>query len=281
MAVRSYRPVTGGLSRRSKYQYPWMRQAGLTRRYTGPGRIGHDDAESLNSTRPRCRMVRASLEQVTQRQSAAASASLLGLLYFFSKRLLDIVGAGFLLVILSPLMLVIAITIWLDSGLPLIYRCQRIGRYGNPITVLKFRTMRDGSHSHLEELLTVDEERRLEYGINRKLRQDPRRTRVGIFLRRASLDELPQLVNVLVGQMSLIGPRPYFPDELRGRPEATELLSVRPGITGLWQVNGRSDRTFEERLLLETEYVQRRGFGMDLSIAARTVGAVVSGRGAY
>ncbi|HET7646597.1 MAG TPA: sugar transferase, partial [Candidatus Limnocylindria bacterium] len=125
------------------------------------------------------------------------------------------------------------------------------------------------------------EERRLEYGVNRKLRDDPRRTRVGIFLRRTSLDELPQLVNVLFGQMSLIGPRPYFIDELRGRPEADVLLRVRPGITGLWQVNGRSDRTFEERIRLETEYVQRRGWGLDATIAVRTIGAVISGRGAY
>ena len=141
--------------------------------------------------------------------------------------------------------------------------------------------MRDGSHGHLEELLTNDEERRLQYDLTRKLREDPRRTRTGVFLRRASLDELPQLANVLFGQMSLIGPRPYFVDELRGRPEATEVLSVRPGITGLWQVKGRSDLSFEERLVLETDYVQRRGFGLDASIAARTLGAVISGRGAY
>ncbi len=221
------------------------------------------------------------MEQISQRQTAAESASLSRLLYYFTKRIVDIIGSAALLILLSPLMLTIAVAIWLDSGLPILYRCQRLGRYGEPITVLKFRTMRDGSHRHLEELLTVDEERRLEYLVNRKLRDDPRRTRVGAFLRRASLDELPQLANVLFGQMSLIGPRPYFVDELRGRPEATELLSVRPGITGLWQVNGRSDRTFQERLLLETDYVRHRGFGLDLSIAARTFGAVVSGRGAY
>jgi undecaprenyl-phosphate galactose phosphotransferase len=141
--------------------------------------------------------------------------------------------------------------------------------------------MRNGSHGHLEELLSVDDERRMEYEASRKLRDDPRRTRVGMFLRRSSLDELPQLVNVLVGQMSLIGPRPYFSDELLGRPEAGDLLSVRPGITGLWQVNGRSDRTFEERVALEARYVAERGFGLDFSIAARTIGAVISGKGAY
>ena len=221
------------------------------------------------------------MEQTTQRQTAAASASLSRLVYYFTKRLIDIIGSAVLLVVLSPLMLAIALAIWLDSGLPILYRCERLGRYGEPITVLKFRTMRDGSHGHLEELLTNDEERRLQYDLTRKLREDPRRTRTGVFLRRASLDELPQLANVLFGQMSLIGPRPYFVDELRGRPEATEVLSVRPGITGLWQVKGRSDLSFEERLVLETDYVQRRGFGLDASIAARTLGAVISGRGAY
>jgi lipopolysaccharide/colanic/teichoic acid biosynthesis glycosyltransferase len=220
------------------------------------------------------------LEQITQRK-AAASVPLSVLVYYFVKRLTDIVGAGLLLVILSPVMLSVALAIWLDSGLPIVYRCQRLGRYGRPITVLKFRTMRDGSHHHLEEVLSVDEERRLQFGLNRKLREDPRRTRVGGFLRRSSLDELPQLVNVLAGEMSLVGPRPYFPDELRGRREAVELLSVRPGITGLWQVNGRSERSFEERIELELSYVRRRGMALDVGILLRTVGAVVTGRGAY
>jgi lipopolysaccharide/colanic/teichoic acid biosynthesis glycosyltransferase len=221
------------------------------------------------------------LEQISQGRAAARSATLRQLLYWFTKRLFDIVGSIVLLVVLSPILLIIAIATVIDSGLPVIYRCHRIGRYGAPIVVLKFRTMRDGSHHHLEELLTVDEEKRLEYGTRRKLRDDPRRTRVGTFLRRLSLDELPQLVNVLTGQMSLIGPRPYFPDELQGRPEAELILRVRPGITGLWQVNGRSDRTFEERVAFDVEYVTTRGFRTDLAIIARTIGAVVSGRGAY
>lgn len=186
-----------------------------------------------------------------------------------------------MLVVLSPIFLIIAITIVIDGGLPIIYRCQRLGRDGRPIEVLKFRTMHNGSHHHLEELLTADEERRLEYDIKRKLRHDPRRTRFGTFLRRYSLDELPQLWNVLIGEMSLIGPRPYMPDELRGRPEATTLLSVRPGITGMWQVNGRSDRTFEERVAMEVDYVRREGFRLDASIVLRTFGAVLSGKGAY
>jgi exopolysaccharide production protein ExoY len=203
------------------------------------------------------------------------------LVYYFIKRLVETALSLALIVALSPLMLAIAVAITIETGFPVIYRGQRIGRNGAPIEVLKFRTMRDGSHHHLEELLAVDEERRLEYASNRKLRKDPRRTRVGTFLRRTSLDEMPQLLNVLLGQMSLVGPRPYMPDELDDRPEAAEILSVRPGITGLWQVSGRSERTFEERVALEVDYVRRRGFRLDIEILLRTVGAVVSGRGAY
>jgi lipopolysaccharide/colanic/teichoic acid biosynthesis glycosyltransferase len=223
------------------------------------------------------------VEQVTQQAAAHAvrTATGGGLAYWFAKRLIDIGGSAILLVLLSPVFLLIALAIWLDTGLPIIYRCQRIGHYGQLITVLKFRTMRDGSHRHLEELLSVDEELRLEYGRRRKLRDDPRRTRVGAILRRTSLDELPQLLNVLSGEMSLVGPRPYFPGELAGRPEAKVILSVQPGITGLWQVNGRNDRTFEERLGFDVDYVTRRGFGLDVRILVGTLSAVVTRKGAY
>ena len=121
----------------------------------------------------------------------------------------------------------------------------------------------------------------MEFGANRKLRDDPRKTRIGGFLRRSSLDELPQLINVLRGEMSLVGPRPYFPDELNHLPEASVILSVRPGITGLWQVNGRSDRTFEERVALDVEYVENRSLALDSEIIGKTFRAIVSGRGAY
>jgi exopolysaccharide production protein ExoY len=208
-------------------------------------------------------------------RTSASSVGMVG------RRALDIVLSAILLLVLAPALLLIGLAIWLDSGLPIIYRCRRLGLHGALITVLKFRTMRDGSHHHLQDLLTADEMRALEYTVNRKLREDPRRTRIGTFLRKTSLDELPQLLNVLRGEMSLIGPRPYFADELRLRPEAEEILSVRPGITGLWQVNGRSDRTFEERLALDLDYIRRRSLSLDLRIAARTLAAVLSGRGAY
>jgi lipopolysaccharide/colanic/teichoic acid biosynthesis glycosyltransferase len=221
------------------------------------------------------------VEESYERPATGHRALVVSPAYHAIKRVIDVVGAAILLVVLAPVFLIIAVAIVIDGGLPIIYRCERLGRHGRNIEVLKFRTMHNGSHHHLEELLTADEERRLEYDINRKLRHDPRRTRFGTFLRKYSLDELPQLWNVLVGEMSFIGPRPYMPDELRGRPEAVPLLSLRPGITGLWQVNGRSDRTFEERVAMEVDYVQREGLRLDASIVLRTFGAVLSGKGAY
>ncbi len=197
------------------------------------------------------------------------------------KRAIDLIVAAALLIILFPLVLLIVAAIAIETGYPLFYRCQRLGLGGKPMTALKFRTMHDGSHHHLEALLTNDEEIRLEYDERRKLRRDPRRTRVGAVLRRLSLDELPQLLNVARGEMSLVGPRPYFLNELGGREEAAMILSVRPGITGLWQVSGRSDLTFERRLELDVEYVRAQGLLADARIALRTVGAVLSGRGAY
>jgi exopolysaccharide production protein ExoY len=221
------------------------------------------------------------LEQTTQQRTAVRVASPSALLYRVTKRAFDLVGAGLGLVVLSPMLLFIAIGILIDGGLPILYRCERVGRFGRPITVLKFRTMHDGSHHHLKELLILDEEKRLEYAETRKLREDPRRTRFGILLRRMSLDELPQLFNVLSGDMSIVGPRPYLEGELRDRPEGGEILSVRPGITGLWQVSGRSDLTFAERLAFDMDYVRKRGIRQDASILRRTIRAVISGRGAY
>jgi exopolysaccharide production protein ExoY len=220
------------------------------------------------------------VEQATERRAVRAPVTSRPI-YDISKRLIDILGSTLGLVLLSPVLAAIAAVIWIDSGFPIIYECQRLGRGGRQMTVFKFRTMYDGSHHHLEELLSVDEERRLIYETNRKLRDDPRRTRVGAILRRTSLDELPQLWNVLKGDMSLVGPRPYMVDELDGVPEASDLLSVHPGITGLWQVSGRSDLTFEQRVALEIEYIRRRSIAFDLQMIARTVGAVLSGRGAY
>jgi lipopolysaccharide/colanic/teichoic acid biosynthesis glycosyltransferase len=221
------------------------------------------------------------VEEISERGATARPTPLASSVYPAIKRTIDIVGAATLLVVLSPVFLIIAIVIGFDTGLPVIYRCQRLARNGHPIVILKFRTMRNGSHQHLEGLLSNDEELRMEYALRRKLRNDPRHTRVGATLRRTSLDELPQLWNVLTGQMSLVGPRPYFIHELDGRPERSEILGLRPGLTGLWQVNGRSDRTFEDRIALDLDYAARRGLWVDLQILIQTPGAVLTGRGAY
>lgn len=220
------------------------------------------------------------MQQISDRR-ASSNVSVSGLTYPAAKRLIDLVGSVALLAVLSPLLLAIGVAITLETGLPVLYRCQRLGRGGREITALKFRTMRNGSHHHLEELLRNDDEFRLEYEINRKLRNDPRRTRVGAFLRRLSLDELPQLWNVVKGEMSLVGPRPYFLHELESFPDAGAILSVRPGMTGLWQVSGRSDLPLERRHELDLEYVRTRGLRLDASIIRRTFAVVISGRGAY
>jgi lipopolysaccharide/colanic/teichoic acid biosynthesis glycosyltransferase len=219
---------------------------------------------------------------VSDRQADVPSAAdRPGTVYPTVKRAFDLLSSLTLLVLLFPVFAVIGAAIAIETGYPLFYLCQRLGVGGRHLTAYKFRSMYDGGHHHLQELLTNDEEIRLEYDERRKLRRDPRRTRVGTVLRRLSLDELPQLLNVVRGDMSLIGPRPYFLDELNGRDEASTILSVRPGITGLWQVSGRSDLSFERRLELDVEYVHGLGLRSDAIIAARTVRAVLSGRGAY
>ncbi|HEY8489482.1 MAG TPA: sugar transferase [Dehalococcoidia bacterium] len=194
------------------------------------------------------------------------------------KRAVDVAGAAVLLAALSPLFLALAALICLDSRGPAIYRQQRAGYRGRPFRCYKFRTMRDGADS----LLARDPGLRAEFAARWKLERDPRVTRVGRWLRRTSLDELPQLFNVLRGEMSLVGPRPVQPDELRRQfgPYAAAVTSVKPGLTGLWQVSGRSALPYRERVRLELEYVRRRSLPYDVAILLRTVPAVLSGRGA-
>ena len=191
------------------------------------------------------------------------------------KRSLDIAVAGLALVGLSPLLALIAVFIKLDSPGPALFRQQRPGRDMRLFTVLKFRTMRLGSDS-----LRPQDFASLGYGPDQKQRADPRITRVGRLLRRFSLDELPQFINVLKGDMSLVGPRPLLGWEL----PASDLMAragVLPGITGLWQVSGRSDLSFTEMLDLDLEYVRRRSLLLDLKIILKTLPAMLGTRGAY
>ena len=192
------------------------------------------------------------------------------------KRAIDLFGSLALIVLLGPLMLLIAALIRLTSAGPAVFVQRRIGFRCNEFSMFKFRTM----IANAEELQHELEGESSQYYF--KIEDDPRVTRLGAFLRRSSLDELPQLFNVLEGSMSLVGPRPLLVSDLDRLPMRAQMrrFSVRPGITGLWQVSGRSSTTDEERMRLDREYINNWSLHLDFVILLRTIGAVVSGRGA-
>ncbi len=203
-----------------------------------------------------------------------------------ARRLLDLVVASTVLLILAPFMAAIALAIRAESRGPVIFRQRRLGQGLRPFTVLKFRTMRheadaavhrDYVHSLIEQPAAA-ERAAAERGKLYKLSVDSRITRVGRFLRSWSLDELPQLVNVLRGEMALVGPRPVIPYEVERYPERyLPRFAVKPGLTGLWQVSGRNERTYEEMVRFDIEYARRASLLLDLRILAKTV-PVVFGR---
>ncbi|WP_337384501.1 exopolysaccharide biosynthesis polyprenyl glycosylphosphotransferase, partial [Acidaminococcus timonensis] len=198
------------------------------------------------------------------------------------KRLFDLVLTLVGVVLLSPVFLVLAILIKLDSRGPVIFAHQRIGKDGKLFPCLKFRTMCVDADRKLKEYLAANPEARKEWEAEFKLKDDPRVTRVGKVLRRTSLDELPQLFNVLSGQMSLVGPRPIVTAEIpKYGPYIKDFYMVRPGITGMWQVNGRSDTTYEERVQMDSWYVRNWGVWLDIMLLWRTFGVVLSHKGAY
>ena len=187
--------------------------------------------------------------------------------------------AAVALVLLLPLLAVLVVVIRLESPGPAIFRQRRAGRFGSAFTLYKFRTMTVDAEDRVAQLADHND---LGGGPLFKIRQDPRVTRVGRVLRRYSLDELPQLVNVLCGQMSLVGPRPALPSEVAAyQDDPRRRLVVKPGLTGLWQVSGRSDLSWEETVRLDLQYVDNWSLPLDLAILWRTVGAVLSHRGAY
>lgn len=194
------------------------------------------------------------------------------------KRLIDIVISLAILVALSPALLVIAVISWLDSRGPIIFHRHVVGLGGKEFDALKFRTMVVNADEVLRNHPTLWDE----YQKNVKLKRDPRVTRVGRWLRRLSLDELPQLFNVLRGEMSLVGPRMITPDELSRYGEfAGKRLSVKPGITGLWQVNGRQDVSYGTRIRFDMEYIDNWWLGLDFKILLWTIPAVIRMKGAY
>ena len=190
----------------------------------------------------------------------------------------DILGALIGLVLLSPIFLIVAIAIKLDSKGPIIFGHNRKGLHGKDIKVYKFRTMYENSQ---EIFNNFTKEQKEEFYKNFKLENDPRVTKIGDFLRRTSIDELPQLINILNGSMSIVGPRPIVQKEIDLYGDyANKLFSVVPGLTGYWQANGRSDTTYEERIKMDMYYIDNRGFWLDFKIIIKTFGSVLKGEGA-
>jgi len=198
-----------------------------------------------------------------------------------AKRVLDVVGAFGLAIVFSPLIAAVSLLLMVRGG-SVIYRHRRVGVGGKTFECLKFRTMIPNADRELFRLLEKDEHLKAEWIKARKLQQDPRVTRVGHFLRRTSLDELPQLWNVLRGEMSLVGPRPVVREELlRYGRSVSMYLAVKPGVTGLWQATGRNDTDYRRRVAMDVYYVRNQSFGLDLYILFRTAGVVLAGNGAY
>jgi Undecaprenyl-phosphate galactose phosphotransferase WbaP len=199
-----------------------------------------------------------------------------------AKSLFDLTASLVAFLVMLPFLLILAALIVIDSRGPVFYVQRRVGRAGKDFRIFKFRTMVRDADDVLLEHLKRNPDRLTEWVETRKLRNDPRITRFGRFLRKYSLDELPQILNVLKGDMSLVGPRPVVRDEVRLFGDlADDILSVKPGLTGLWAVSGRNDVSYSERLALEYWYVKSWRFVLDLSILLRTVPAVLRGRGAY
>jgi len=199
-----------------------------------------------------------------------------------SKRAVDIVMATTALVLLSPLMLIVALIVKLSDRGPVFYSHTRIGYGGAAFGCLKFRTMKTDAAAQLAELLRADPSARAEWETTRKLKNDPRITAVGDILRKSSIDELPQLINILRGEMSVVGPRPVTAEELaRYGEHVTSYMAARPGLTGQWQTSGRNDVSYEYRVALDVQYIRDWSLTRDFIIIAKTVPALFSQRGCY
>lgn len=209
--------------------------------------------------------------------------------YLSVKRLMDIISSILLLIIFFPLIIIIAIAIKLDSKGPILADTpQRVGRNGKLFKMYKFRSMVENAHEILRENPKYSRLYNVYKKGSYKLKDDPRITKIGSFIRKHSLDEIPQALNILKGEMSLVGPRAYYPDELRNQqkkyPQTIDsvkvVLSVKPGVTGFWQVSGRSEINFDKRIEMDAAYVRKRSILYDLWIIAKTPWAMLTGRGA-
>ena len=199
--------------------------------------------------------------------------------YAFSKRVLDVLGSAIGILLLTPLFLIIALAIRLDSRGPVLFSQTRVGENGREFRCWKFRSMYVDAEERKAQLLASNE---MQGGTTFKMRRDPRITGVGRFIRKASIDELPQLWNVFIGDMSLVGPRPPVPQEVATYDAISlQRLAVKPGITCIWQVTGRSDIPFQEQVQLDLRYIRERSLALDIKLLLATVPAVLLARGAY
>ena len=195
------------------------------------------------------------------------------------KRFIDVVLSSMGLLLLSPLLLLVAVLIKSESKGAALFKQIRIGRYGEPFTMYKFRSMRNDAEAKRAELDGANESAA---GVIFKMKQDPRITRIGAIIRKTSIDELPQLINVLRGDMSLVGPRPPLPSEVAQYTRADRArLGATPGITCLWQVAGRSDIPFDKQVKLDLSYIEKQSIWLDLQLLVKTIPAVIKARGAY
>jgi lipopolysaccharide/colanic/teichoic acid biosynthesis glycosyltransferase len=209
--------------------------------------------------------------------------------YGVLKRTIDLVGTFMLTIIFLPICIITAIAIKIDSAGPLFADTpERVGKNGRTFKMYKFRSMIENAHAILREDPEYKDLYKQYKNDSYKLRNDPRVTRIGRFIRKHSLDEIPQLINVYKGDMSLVGPRAYYPDELRDQQKkypatkglVKEVLSIRPGITGVWQVSGRSEVNFDKRIAIDASYARKHSILYDILILLRTPGAMITGKGA-
>ena len=205
-------------------------------------------------------------------------------IYKIIKKLSDLIFSSLILIICIPLFFIIAILIKLSSRGPIFFLQERIGKNNVQFKCIKFRTMYPEAKDILENLLIKDKKLKLEFEENHKLKNDPRITTIGKFLRKTSLDELPQFINVLKDEMSIVGPRPIVKEEKkRYGKNLKKFLSIKPGITGLWQVSGRNNLSYKRRVQLDLNYIKNFNFLMDIRIIIRTFGVILFplDRGAY
>jgi lipopolysaccharide/colanic/teichoic acid biosynthesis glycosyltransferase len=194
------------------------------------------------------------------------------------KRSLDIIASFLALLAISPILGLVALAVWLEDGGPIFFSQIRVGRYGKTFKMYKIRSMCHNAEQKLKDILAKNQHKE---GVTFKLKDDPRITRVGRWLRKFSLDELPQLYNVLIGDMSMVGPRPPVPREVaKYSPEDRRRLAVKPGITCIWQISGRSEIDFSGQVKLDVDYIESQCLQTDVKILLRTLPAVISGKGA-